>query len=278
LCHQALRNKIYWNTNGFDHLAKDCGQGSGTTCGFLPHRLLWRLGCNDPGLVNRSSPGQGFKWRTGQSLEIFTKHRSSVIVDSRLAKIMAGAKPDSSEKNKGLRDALAKGKRGPQPGDFIIIRGANWWNKATGVRDRDSSHIMVLLDIFKADGKNVEWHVAQTGVGAFSTGYGKILQGGEITTLKAKLFEGDLQEGRNPTTPRRDRISVFNADITGEGADFPRREQRLGEDERGYEATRFAARGEDRHAAHPTAGTPTSVKKMPPQLPPEWTAAQFIGG
>src|SRR5262245_24220988 len=140
LCRQALRNKIYWNTIGFDHLAKDYGQGSGTTCGFLPHWLLWRLGCNDTGLVNRSSPGQGFKWRTGQNLEIFTKHRSSVIVDSGLAKIMAGVKPDDDKKNKDLRDALAAGKRGPQPGDFIIIRGDNWMNKTTHVRDRDSSH------------------------------------------------------------------------------------------------------------------------------------------
>jgi hypothetical protein len=226
LCQMALRNKIYWNQVGFDHIAKDYGQGSGTTCGFLPHWLLWRLGCNDPGLVNRSSPGQGLRWRTGDNLAIFTRHRSSVVVDGALAKIMAGVKPDpakNGDKNQDVRDALAAGKRGPRPGEFVIIRGANWMNDKTHQRDRDSAHIFVLLDILRADGKQVEWRVAQTGIGAYNVSNGHIMQGGEITTLKGKLTDGDFQEGPEANKPKQGPHLVFKADIRGEEPDFPRR-------------------------------------------------------
>ena len=39
----------------FLEVAKDF-QGGGTTCGFLCHWLMWRLGCRDPKVVNRAAP------------------------------------------------------------------------------------------------------------------------------------------------------------------------------------------------------------------------------
>src|SRR5262249_27024735 len=139
----------HWHQIGFDHIAKDYGQGSGTTCGFLPHWLLWRLGCTDSSLVNRSSPGQGLKWPTGENLRSFSRHAASYVkVDGALSAAMADRKSG----------------RGPKPGDFVIIRGGNWMNKETGERDRDSAHIFVLIEVRKADGKEVEWKVAQTGI------------------------------------------------------------------------------------------------------------------
>lgn len=40
----------------FKFIAKDFG-GKGTTCGFLPHALMYVLGCRDPKQVNRTEPG-----------------------------------------------------------------------------------------------------------------------------------------------------------------------------------------------------------------------------
>jgi len=189
----------HWNQIGFDHIAKDYGQGAGTTCGFLPHWLLWRLGCNDNSLVNRSSPGQGLKWKTGKNLLIFSEHAASYVkVDGALsAKMAAGA-------------------GGPMPGDFVIIRGGNWMNKETNQRDRDSAHIFVLLEVLKADGKEVAWMVAQTGVSN-----NQMQQGGQRTILTGKLKNEDMIEGAN--TIEKGPSLVFFANILGEEPNFPRR-------------------------------------------------------
>lgn len=187
----------HWNEIGFDHIAKDYGQGSGTTCGFLPHWLLWRLGCQDASVVNRSAPEQNLKYRIGENLSIFSTHASYVRVDGKLASAMAS--------NKG----------GPKPGDFVIIRGGFWKNKETGVRDRDSAHIFVLLDVVKADGKSVTWRIAQTGVSNDA-----MQQGGQIMTLTGKLKDEDVLEGK---TAMKGPNLVFVANILGEEPNFPRR-------------------------------------------------------
>jgi hypothetical protein len=203
LCERYLpettdRNSYFhWHQIGFDSIAKDYGQGSGTTCGFLPHWLLWRIGCSDANLVNRSVPEQGFKWRTGENLSIFGKHASCVRVDGPLATQMAN--------NTG----------GPRPGDFVIIRGGFWKNPDTGVRDRDSAHIFVLLEVKKADGKEVQWRVAQTGVSNDA-----LQQGGHIMTLTGKLKQETVKEGN---TDVKGPNLVFIANIRGEEAEFPRR-------------------------------------------------------
>jgi hypothetical protein len=192
------RNSIvHWHQIGFDNIAKDYGQGSGTTCGFLPHWLLWRLGCTDADAINRSVPERGFKFRIGQNLSIFAKHPACVRVDGPLATRMA--------KNTG----------GPKKGDFIIIRGGFWKNKETGVRDLDSAHIMVLLDVKSADGTNVEWRVAQSGVSNDA-----LQQGGHIRTLKGKLRQEAVKEADTDVPGPN---LVFVADILGEEVNFPRR-------------------------------------------------------
>src|SRR5262249_21777979 len=50
----------------FEHIARD--YGSGTTCGFLPHWMLWRLGCTDTNLINRFEPDGGFRYANGQNI------------------------------------------------------------------------------------------------------------------------------------------------------------------------------------------------------------------
>ncbi len=190
---------LHWRQIGFDHIAKDYGQGFGTTCGFLPLWMLWRLGCRDNTLVNRAAPNEGLTYRIGENISIFSarKRPSWIRLDSEI---------DTR--------AVANG-GGPKPGDACVIRGGNWKNPQTGVRDRDSAHIMVLLEVLKADGKKIQWRVAQTGVSNDA-----LQQGGQITTLNAELREGDTPEANG--THKGPNI-IFVANILNEEPNFPRR-------------------------------------------------------
>lgn len=193
---------VHWHEVGFDNLAKDYGQGMGTTCGFLPHWLLWRFGCRDNTLVNRSSPPEGLTYRIGENLSIFQPTKNQ-------------PRPSWTRLDEQKTRDAASGKGGPKPGDFVIIRGGFWVEKSTGKRDRDSAHIFVLLDVLEANGKTVKWRVAQSGVSnnAFQ-------QGAHITTLTGELREGEVLEAN---TPAKGPNLVFVANILGEEPNFPRR-------------------------------------------------------
>jgi hypothetical protein len=51
----------------FAEICQDFG-GLGTTCGYLPGWILFRLGCRDRNLVNRSAAEQGLVYRAGANL------------------------------------------------------------------------------------------------------------------------------------------------------------------------------------------------------------------
>src|SRR5262249_31479690 len=53
-------------------ICKNYQPGFGTSCGCLPHWLLWRLGCSDKSLVNRSEVG--YTYRPGQNISIVYNH------------------------------------------------------------------------------------------------------------------------------------------------------------------------------------------------------------
>ncbi|MCC7425323.1 MAG: hypothetical protein IT557_00315 [Alphaproteobacteria bacterium] len=195
---------LHWNQIGFDHIAKDYGQGSGTTCGFLPHWLLWRFGCRDNTLVNRSSPPEGLTYRMGEHLSIFQPNGYKKIVRESWVAL------DNEFKTREAANG-----RGPKPGDFIIIRGGYWKNKATQKRDLDSAHIMVLLEVLHADGKKVRWKVAQTG--AMTNNF---RQAGHITTLEGEVRDGEMQEA---DFTRKGPNIVFTVNIIDEEWNFPRR-------------------------------------------------------
>ena len=195
---------LHWHQVGFDNLAKDYGQGFGTTCGFLPHWLLWRFGCRDNTLVNRSEPPEGLTYFIGENL--------SILQDSngRKAKRPSWVKLDTPQ---NTIDA-ANG-RGPKPGDFVIIRGGFWMDKATEKRTVDSAHVFVLLDILEANGKTVKWRVAQSGVRNHAQ-----QQGAHIMVLTGTLEDGEVAEGGS--THKGPNL-VFFANIQGEEPNFPRR-------------------------------------------------------
>jgi hypothetical protein len=116
----------------FQHLAKDYG-GIGTTCGFLCHWLMWRLGCTNTNIVNRNEPG--FKYIVGQNI----------------ARVWnAGKKPfinvtGTSLMQQGLRPAY---------GDIVYIKQSNG--------PLDTEHVFVFLEEFIKDGK-IFWRTAEAG-------------------------------------------------------------------------------------------------------------------
>lgn len=72
-----LISKYVPSTTGdprFAEIIKNYG-GNGTTCGFLCHWLIWRLGCRDSTLVNRSEPADGLHYVDGANISrIFNTH------------------------------------------------------------------------------------------------------------------------------------------------------------------------------------------------------------
>jgi len=65
-----LINEYVPSTTGddkFAEIAKDYG-GSGTTCGYLCHWLMWRMGCRDPKMVNRDEPSDGLHYVPGANI------------------------------------------------------------------------------------------------------------------------------------------------------------------------------------------------------------------
>jgi hypothetical protein len=134
---------------GIDHICKDW-LGGGTTCGFLPHWLLWKLGCKDGAVVNRYEPDSIFAYKDQVNLGRFYSHKL-------FTKVAFPGNP------KGPNDDLfLERKIYPKTGDAVIIQG----NKSP--KGYDTSHIFILLDdgIWdpKVKGKGT-WRVAETGQG-----------------------------------------------------------------------------------------------------------------
>lgn len=200
-----LNKLLHWEQIGFDHIAKDYGQGMGTTCGFLPQWLLWRLGCRDAELVCRSAPEQGLSYKIGEQI-------GRLVSGYGVRNVPSWVAMDTPEKTR----AMANGTGGPKQGDFVIIRGQHW-NDSEGKRTRDSSHIFVLVDVLSANGKKVTWRVAQTGL---STHAGK--QAGQITTMSGELTESDVPEGAVGKVHKGPNL-VFTSNILNEEPNYRRR-------------------------------------------------------
>jgi peptidoglycan hydrolase-like protein with peptidoglycan-binding domain len=120
----------------FDEIAQDFG-GMGTTCGFLCHWLLWRLGCTNREIVNRKAPG-GFTYRIGQNI----------------SRIWNLAKPPfvSALNNSRLQEGFR-----PQLGDIVFIKSNP--NERSGAGE----HVFVFLqEVMEANG--TFWVGADAGI------------------------------------------------------------------------------------------------------------------
>lgn len=123
----------------FDAVAKDYGAAClrhpvprcGTTCGFLPHWLLWRLGCQDREIVNRAEPG-GYVYRPGQNISRLWTLGQFPFVSALRGELVAGARPE--------------------PGDTVFIRGDT----------NSSEHVFVFLEEVERGGRRF-WRSADAG-------------------------------------------------------------------------------------------------------------------
>jgi hypothetical protein len=131
-------------TVGMDHICKDY-EGKGTTCGFLTHWLLWKAGCGDTKLVNRTEPDSSFKFVVAANISRISGSSAFVHYN-----------PANPVHVEGFRSGF----RRPQIGDFIIIQGKplNFDGK-----EADSSHIFVILDNGDFNGDQLTYTVCQTG-------------------------------------------------------------------------------------------------------------------
>jgi hypothetical protein len=125
---------------GFNHICKDY-LGAGTTCGFLPHWLWWRMGCQDSDLVNRYEPDTRFKYADGKNINRVYAHGAFVNLAY-----------------KKYNDAFLEGTIYPDAGDAILIKGDPFPNGVS------SEHIFVALDYGTWEsGTKGSWRIAQTG-------------------------------------------------------------------------------------------------------------------
>lgn len=111
----------------FAEVCKDFG-GSGTTCGFLCHWLMWRLGCRDPKIVNRSDPSSGLKYRIGMNIAMIYRGGGSPWVTM---------KPGMT----------------PQPGDVCLV--------SNGPSSTEHVFVFVSQEI-DIDG-SIHWNTADAG-------------------------------------------------------------------------------------------------------------------
>lgn len=102
----------------FREIAKDYG-GIGTTCGYLPAWMLWRLGCRDPRIVNRSEPQAGLTYRIGMNI----------------ADLVQGGKAV------GCFRLYHPGGPPPEPGDILYFQSATF---ADGGGGEPKEHVAVL--------------------------------------------------------------------------------------------------------------------------------------
>ncbi len=127
---------------GMDHITKDWSH-KGTTCGFLPHWLLWKTGCTDGKLVNRYEPDAAFRFTNGQNLTKLSAYQPAWVP------FFAG--------NPGHIGAFRDGTRRPSCGDIVIIQGKP---HADG---SDSGHVFVALDGGAISGNECTYYKAETG-------------------------------------------------------------------------------------------------------------------
>jgi len=149
---------------GFDHIAKDYSTGYGTTCGYLPHWLLWRLGCTDGKLINRYEPDTPFKYRNGKNINNIFAHPAFINL--------------IAVKNNNTR--FLEGSIYPKAGDAVIIKGAA----------ANTEHVFVVLDEGSwTDGETGSWHIAQMGQKSSS------VEAGHATTCAVKYKNGKWMVG-----------------------------------------------------------------------------------
>lgn len=123
----------------------------GTTCGFLCHWLMWKLGVGDPKILNWTDEKRKTKWKIGENINrIWNKGQMPF-------KQLAEPYAPPSKKNPTLNMlefGASMGIGGPQAGDSVFIREPGG--------SPGSEHVFVFLRARKTSAGLV-WDTAEAG-------------------------------------------------------------------------------------------------------------------
>ena len=134
-------NDIGYKQVGFHHIAKD--YAGGTTCGFLPHWLWWRLGVIKGVKINRAEPDSNLSYTDGQNISYIFNSPAFIKIS------------DSPTKSKGIFETTTT----PQVGDTVFI-----------TNESGAEHVFIILDILeKTDSNTIKWKIAEGGQGPMSS-------------------------------------------------------------------------------------------------------------
>ena len=123
----------------------------GTTCGFLCHWLMWKLGVGDPDILNWTDTSRGTKWKVGENISKIWNRGDRPFVQI----TMPYAKPSKQNPLTNMLELGASmGIGGPQPGDSIFIREPGG--------SPESEHVFVFLRSRKT-ATGLEWDTAEAG-------------------------------------------------------------------------------------------------------------------
>lgn len=133
-----------------------------STCGFLPHWLLHRLGCREKDIVNRNDAAAGLKYEDGKNL----------------GKLRLGAKKLGAW-------VTYKPELSPEPGDIVliqndsavqgdpIIKQNDGTEVTTSIADYTSQHVFVFMGLTESTdsegNKQIIWKSADAGLGGLGT-------------------------------------------------------------------------------------------------------------
>jgi hypothetical protein len=190
---------IVAGSQGFDHIAKDYG-GSGTTCGFLPHWLLWRLGCTDKirvngqvrTLVNRDEPDAEYVYHNEHNLVHFLV--SAALTPATVRGMKAGTLPKMGDIVLVTADANQPA-QAKMPGENATAQDKQAW--ADWVAWNNKAHVFVFLD--KDGGDPTLWKYAESGFPVMTSSYGKTVKKEAAVRSSYRASRKVNLQGAHPT-------------------------------------------------------------------------------
>ena len=144
-------------------ICKNYQPGFGTSCGCLPHWLLWRLGCSDTSLVNRSEVG--YRYRPGQNISIIYNHPKT---------------------KKSPQVAFL-----PKAGDLILVDDQEWMKSHVEAKEKYlHQHVFCFVRQTQDGGKTV-WETAESGHASSKAATGVVEAGPssrQLTVANGKVW------------------------------------------------------------------------------------------
>jgi hypothetical protein len=124
--------------------------GGGTTCGFLCHWFLWRIGLEDYSILNRSILKEEFPVDSYKNKVLNKSHFKDIYIDGvNISKLTTEC---SAYKNVQLNNAFLKNAK-PQLGDIIHIKKPN----------TNDDHVFIMVkELSDSDGV-LHWATAEAG-------------------------------------------------------------------------------------------------------------------